>query len=121
MVEAVGKLNPSFLLNVVMNASGKIGWAVAGERKQGGQGRITMLVVYSMREADWDEQRSRANSWGGKKREIPASASCNSFAVGCNVRDMRHAGRFVHLRGELPFRKDIPERQRKGSGGDTAT
>ena len=34
MVEAVGKLNPSFLLNVVMNASGKIGWAVAGDWRQ---------------------------------------------------------------------------------------
>lgn len=31
MVEAVARLNPSFLLNVIMNASGKIGWAVAGD------------------------------------------------------------------------------------------
>jgi len=30
MVEAASKINPSFLFNVVMNASGKIGWAVAG-------------------------------------------------------------------------------------------
>ncbi|MDR2179829.1 MAG: nickel-dependent lactate racemase [Synergistaceae bacterium] len=31
MVEAVSKLNPAFLLNVVMNAQGKIGWAFAGD------------------------------------------------------------------------------------------
>ncbi|MDR2180700.1 MAG: nickel-dependent lactate racemase [Synergistaceae bacterium] len=31
MVEAAAKLAPSFLLNVVMNAEGKIGWAVAGD------------------------------------------------------------------------------------------
>ncbi len=31
MVEGVAMLKPSFLLNVVMNASGKIGWAVAGD------------------------------------------------------------------------------------------
>lgn len=31
MIEAVSKLNPSFLMNVVMNASGQIGWAVAGD------------------------------------------------------------------------------------------
>jgi hypothetical protein len=31
MTEAAAKLNPSFLLNVVMNAEGKIGWAVAGD------------------------------------------------------------------------------------------
>lgn len=31
MTEAVSLLDPSFLLNVVMNASGKIGWAVAGD------------------------------------------------------------------------------------------
>ena len=31
MIEAVSKLKPSFLLNVIMNASGQIGWAVAGD------------------------------------------------------------------------------------------
>ncbi|MDR1376702.1 MAG: nickel-dependent lactate racemase [Synergistaceae bacterium] len=31
MVEAAAKLEPSFLLNVIMNAEGKIGWAVAGD------------------------------------------------------------------------------------------
>jgi nickel-dependent lactate racemase len=31
MTEAVSKIKPSFLLNVVMNASGRIGWAVAGD------------------------------------------------------------------------------------------
>ncbi|MCL1941606.1 MAG: nickel-dependent lactate racemase, partial [Synergistaceae bacterium] len=31
MDEAVSKIGPSFLLNVIMNASGKIGWAVAGD------------------------------------------------------------------------------------------
>jgi nickel-dependent lactate racemase len=31
MVETTSKLKPSFLLNVVMNASGKIGWAFAGD------------------------------------------------------------------------------------------
>ncbi|MDR1977291.1 MAG: nickel-dependent lactate racemase [Synergistaceae bacterium] len=31
MVEAAEKLKPSFLLNVIMNAEGKIGWAVAGD------------------------------------------------------------------------------------------
>jgi nickel-dependent lactate racemase len=30
MIEAASKIKPSFLLNVVMNASGQIGWAVAG-------------------------------------------------------------------------------------------
>ena len=34
MVEAAEKLAPSFLLNVIMNAEGKIGWAVAGDWKQ---------------------------------------------------------------------------------------
>jgi nickel-dependent lactate racemase len=31
MTEAAAKLSPSFLLNVIMNAEGKIGWAVAGD------------------------------------------------------------------------------------------
>jgi nickel-dependent lactate racemase len=31
MTETAAKLNPSFLLNVVMNGEGKIGWAVAGD------------------------------------------------------------------------------------------
>jgi len=31
MTEAASKIEPSFLLNVVMNASGQIGWAVAGD------------------------------------------------------------------------------------------
>ena len=31
MMEAVSKIEPSFLLNVIMNASGQIGWAVAGD------------------------------------------------------------------------------------------
>ena len=31
MVEAVSKIKPSFLFNVIMNASNQIGWAVAGD------------------------------------------------------------------------------------------
>ena len=31
MTEAVSKIAPSFMLNVIMNASGQIGWAVAGD------------------------------------------------------------------------------------------
>jgi len=31
MTEAVSKIEPSFLLNVIINASGRIGWAVAGD------------------------------------------------------------------------------------------
>jgi nickel-dependent lactate racemase len=34
MTEAAAKLGPSFLLNVVMNSSGKIGWAVAGDWRE---------------------------------------------------------------------------------------
>ncbi|NLL36021.1 MAG: nickel-dependent lactate racemase [Fretibacterium sp.] len=34
MVEAVAKLAPSFLFNVIMNAEGRIGWAVAGDWQQ---------------------------------------------------------------------------------------
>ncbi|MDR2780250.1 MAG: nickel-dependent lactate racemase [Synergistaceae bacterium] len=34
MTEAAAKLDPSFLLNVIMNGEGKIGWAVAGDWRE---------------------------------------------------------------------------------------
>ena len=43
------------------------------------------------------------------------------FIVGGIVWGIQRTDLFGHLRGELPSRKDIPERQRKGSGRDTAT
>jgi nickel-dependent lactate racemase len=43
MSEAAAKLAPSFLLNVVMNGEGKIGWAVAGDWRKAHEAGMNIL------------------------------------------------------------------------------
>ncbi|GHV33090.1 hypothetical protein FACS1894187_00460 [Synergistales bacterium] len=43
MVEAAAKMNPTFMLNVIMGGDGKIGWAVAGHWKKAHEAGVKLV------------------------------------------------------------------------------